>query len=236
MNMCQNGATCVDGIHGYHCECPIGFAGEFCEKLPNVDTLFPQTSPCQHHDCKHGICFLPPGSSDYICKCSPGYTGKRCDILSSISFHNGSYLEFEPLKTIPSVNVTFKFVTKKQNGVLLYFGEAQHLAVELFKGHIRISLNVGNYPVSTMFSYEKVSDGLFHEITFELVKKNFTMRVDGGSSRTIINEGVKEYLEISENSLYIGGIPEDVAHEAVRNWHIWNPTSLEGLSFLYSIN
>lgn len=229
VNMCQNGATCVDGINGYQCECPIGFAGKFCEIAPMVDTLYPQTSPCQHHDCQHGDCFLLPGSADYICKCSPGYTGKRCEVMSSLSFRNGSYLEFDPLKTKPSVNITFKFVTTKQNGVLLYFGEGQHLAIELFKGRIRISLNVGNYPVSTMFSYEMVSDGSYHEVQFELIRKNFTMRVDRGTPRTIINEGLNEYLEVNKGTLFIGGIPDAIAHEAVRNWHIWNATSLEGM-------
>ena len=34
-------------------------------------------SPCQHHDCKHGICFTPPGSNGYVCKCAPGYSGNH---------------------------------------------------------------------------------------------------------------------------------------------------------------
>src|ERR1700722_12373673 len=169
----------------------------------------------------------PIGSSDYICKCRPGYTGKRCEMLASISFREGSYLELEPLKTIPDVNLTLKFVTKKESGVVLYWGEGQHLAVELFKGRIRISLDVGNYPVSTMFSYEMVSDGRYHHLEFLLVKKNFTMRVDGGQHRTIVNEGSREYLE-TKSSLFIGGMPEEVANNAVKNWQIWNSSSLEG--------
>jgi slit protein 2 len=149
-------------------------------------------------------------------------------MLSSISFREGSYLEFDPLKTIPAVNITLKFATKKQSGVILYNGDGQHLAVELFKGRIRISLDVGNYPVSTMFSYETVSDGRYHEVEFVLIKKNFTMRVDRGMTRTIINEGPKEYLE-TKSSLFIGGVPEDVANNAYKNWHIWNSSSLEGM-------
>ena len=41
-------------------------------------------SPCQHHDCKHGICFTPPGSNGYVCKCAPGYSGNR--LLESVIF------------------------------------------------------------------------------------------------------------------------------------------------------
>ena len=111
-------------------------------------------------------------------------------------------------------------------------GENQHLAIELFKGRIRISLDVGNYPVSTMFSYETVSDGRYHHLEFVLVKKNFTMRVDGGQQRTIVNEGVKEFLE-TKSSLFIGGLSPELANSAVRNWQIWNSSSLEGMIFHY---
>ena len=72
-----------------------------------VAHLYPQTSPCQQHDCKHGICMDMPGSTDYICKCAPGYSGKRCEYLTSLSFlHNVSYVELEPLNVKPEANVT----------------------------------------------------------------------------------------------------------------------------------
>lgn len=38
--------------------------------------------------------------------------------------------------------------------VLLYDGQNEHLAVELFNGRIRVSYDVGNHPVSTMYSFE----------------------------------------------------------------------------------
>ena len=65
-------------------------------------------------------------------------TGKRCEYLTSLSFlHNTSYVEFEPLTVHPKANVTIKFATDQENGVLLYSGESQHLAVELFRGRLR---------------------------------------------------------------------------------------------------
>lgn len=79
-------------------------------------------------------------------------TGKRCEYLTSLSFvHNSSYVELEPLRTKPEANVTVVFTTTQENGILLYDGHSEHLAVELFNGRIRVSYDVGNYPVSTMY-------------------------------------------------------------------------------------
>jgi slit 2 len=162
-HMCQNGGSCVDGINDYVCKCPSDFTGKFCEGTPMVAMMYPQTSPCQNHECKFGVCFQPnPSSSDYICKCAPGYTGKRCEYLTSLTFlHNNSFVEMEPLRTKPEANVTIIFSTIQQNGVLMYDGNSnnEHFAVELFNGRIRVSYDVGNYPTSTMYSFEMVADG-----------------------------------------------------------------------------
>lgn len=71
----QNGGTCIDGINDYKCKCDGDFSGKFCEITALVAMMYPQTSPCQHHDCVHGVCFQPSGSNDYLCKCAPGYSG-----------------------------------------------------------------------------------------------------------------------------------------------------------------
>ena len=30
-HQCVNGATCVDRVSDYECQCPVGFEGEFCQ-------------------------------------------------------------------------------------------------------------------------------------------------------------------------------------------------------------
>ncbi|CAG0888765.1 unnamed protein product [Cyprideis torosa] len=228
-HLCMNGATCVDEVNSYSCKCPEGFWGKYCELTPIVEMMYPQTSPCQQHDCKNGICFQPNSdSSDYICKCSPGYSGKRCDFLTAVSLvHNASFVELETLRTKPFANITMVFKTKEEQGILIYFGQSQHIAVELFRGRIRISYDVGNYPVSTMFSYEKVSDGEAHKVELLAVQRNFTLRVDGGVPRTIINDGEREYLDIM-TPLYVGGVPVEIGARAKGQWHLRNITSLSG--------
>lgn len=141
---------------------------------------------------------------------------------------NSSLVELEPLRTRPEANVTIVFATTQENGVLLYDGQnGDHIAVELFKGRIRVSYDVGNYPTSTMYSYETVADGKPHVAELLAVKKNFTMRVDRGSARSIINEGPKEYLKL-DASMYVGGVAPEVATIALMEFHLMNITSFQG--------
>ena len=72
------------------------------------------------------------------------------------------------------------------------------LPLQVFRGRLRVSFDIGNYPVSTMFSYDKVNDGDFHTVEFIIVGKNFTMRVDNGVSQTIINEGDRDLLSMDD--------------------------------------
>ncbi|KAJ2938693.1 hypothetical protein O0L34_g12019 [Tuta absoluta] len=241
-HMCQNGATCVDGLDEYKCACAAGYAGRYCEAAPHAAL---GTSPCAHHDCVHGVCYLPglgvalqddimmerpllSTPNDYLCKCAPGYSGRLCEYLTSLTFsHNDSLVELEPLRTVPQANVTLVFSTTQTHGVLMYFGDNEHLAVELFNGRIRISYDVGNHPTSTMYSFEMVSDGAYHKAELLAIKKNFTLRVDDGPARSIINEGAKEYLRL-ERAVYLGGVPQDVAEKAFAKWHLRNITSFKG--------
>ena len=149
--------------------------------------------------------------------------------MTSLSFiDNNSLVELEPLRTRPEANVTIIFTTSQENGVLLYDGQSgEHLAVELFNGRVRVSYDVGNYPTSTMYSYEQVSDGKPHMAELIAVKKNFTMRIDRGQARSIINEGPKEYLKLTK-PMYIGGVATETANVAFTEFHLRNITSFRG--------
>ena len=78
--------------------------------------------------------------------------GKNCEYLTTVQLvGQNPYIELDPLFTHRPLNLTVVMKTKERSGVILYHGDRDHLAVELFHGRIRVSLNVGNDPSSTMF-------------------------------------------------------------------------------------
>lgn len=159
-----------------------------------------------------------------------GFEGKKCEKLSSISLQErDSYVSLLPLQHRPRTNVTLVLSTHLAHGVILYQGFDEHLAVEIFRGRLRVSYNIGNHPVSTMFSYEQVNDGKVHVVELLTSGKNMTMRVDGGLSRTIINEGELEFMELEE-PLYLGGLPAGLKEAALKKWHFRNTVSFNGMS------
>lgn len=71
-HMCQNGATCVDGINNYTCQCPATYTGKFCEQ--DVDECSLRPSVCQNGaTCTNSI-------GGYSCICVNGWTGPDCSV------------------------------------------------------------------------------------------------------------------------------------------------------------
>ncbi|XP_068721032.1 uncharacterized protein [Montipora capricornis] len=67
-NPCQNGATCVDLVGSYRCNCKPGYTGNNCQTDINE---------CSPNPCQNGAtCVDLVGS--YRCGCKPGYTGNNC--------------------------------------------------------------------------------------------------------------------------------------------------------------
>ncbi|XP_037089746.1 protein slit-like [Pollicipes pollicipes] len=226
-SLCQNGATCVDGADSYSCRCAAGFAGQFCEQGPSI-ALMQQTSPCQQNECKHGACFLPRDSQEYRCRCQEGYTGKYCEHLTSLTFaHADAYVELDPPKSTQHSNVTVLLRSRQKNGVVVYRGGREHLAVELFKGRLRVSYDLGNSPGYTMFSLGVLSDGRPHKVEMLTDGANFTFRVDGGLTRPIVNPSERGALDPAA-PLFIGGLPPEKGTFAVRHWQLRNTTSFRG--------
>lgn len=85
-NLCQNGATCIDGINSYTCLCPSTYTGNHCQT--DVDECSLKPSVCANG----ATCTNLIGS--YSCICVNGWTGPDCSIniddCASTSCFNGA--------------------------------------------------------------------------------------------------------------------------------------------------
>jgi slit protein 2 len=82
--------------------------------------------------------------------------------------------------------------------------------------------------VTFFHSFEMVSDGKYHLVELIAIKKNFTLRIDRGRARSIINDGARDFLHLT-TPLFIGGIPPEVGYAALSRWHLRNITSFNGM-------
>uniref|UniRef100_A0A668AAY8 Slit homolog 1 protein n=1 Tax=Myripristis murdjan TaxID=586833 RepID=A0A668AAY8_9TELE len=200
---CQNGAQCVDGLDGYSCVCPQGFSGELCE------VAAPAPSPCQLAQCQNGApCVEKAGSA--VCQCLPGFEGQSCEKLVSVNFvDRDSYVQLRDIKNWPQANITLQVSTAEDNGILLYNGDNEPIAVELHQGHVRVTYDPGNQPATAIYSTETVNDGRFHTVELVTFNRMMNLSVDGGEPTTLDSLG-RSQPPTGEVPLYVGGMPEEV--------------------------
>ena len=116
--------------------------------------------------------------------------GKRCEYLVSVQLVTAAtYLQLEPLYTRAPLNLTLVVRTSQQAGVLLYTGDRQHLAVELFKGRLRVSLDVGNNPASTIFRSISAS-------TLALLNQLWLVQVPFGHISIEVRSDIRRYCAL----------------------------------------
>ncbi|XP_015225833.1 PREDICTED: slit homolog 1 protein-like [Cyprinodon variegatus] len=200
---CQNAAQCVDHLDGYSCVCPLGFSGEFCEKRDV------QQTPCQLAKCQNGAsCDEKLGTA--VCQCLPGFEGQSCEKLVSVNFvDRDSYVQLQDVKNWPQSNITLQVSTAEDNGILLYNGDREPIAVELHQGHVRVTYDPGNKPATVIYSAETVNDGLFHTVELVTFNQMVNLSVDGGEPTTLDSHG-RGLPVTGETPLYVGGMPMEV--------------------------
>ncbi|XP_033125426.1 slit homolog 2 protein-like isoform X1 [Anneissia japonica] len=231
---CVNGGDCLEVGTQYMCRCPVGFEGDYCE-IPPI--IYASTSPCEVHECQNnGQCVYTSATSSTTCSCLPGFRGDKCEIVTSMKFRSrGAYLQFTDMDTSQTLNIQVVFATIQEYGVILYHGNIEHIAVELFRGRIRVSYDIGNYPVITMFSPEKLNDGQFHELNLKVAQKNISMSVDSGEWQLSKSMGTNAHFDIDVKT-YIGGLPSDEIENALQQVHVRNSTSFFGCVTKFTIN
>uniref|UniRef100_A0A9J8AHW5 Slit homolog 1b (Drosophila) n=1 Tax=Cyprinus carpio carpio TaxID=630221 RepID=A0A9J8AHW5_CYPCA len=201
---CQNGARCVDHVAGYTCICPQGYSGRLCE----VSLGAP--AGCEQLLCENGAPCVERGGTA-ACQCLPGFGGPRCEKLLSVNFiDRDSYLLLSDLKNRPQTNITLQVSTAEDNGILLYNGVDDHIAVELHHGRVKVTCDAGNQPGSTIYSSETVNDGRFHTVELLTYERMVNLSVDGGLPTTLDR------------------MPENTQSLSLNQWPSLNGSSFQG--------
>ena len=237
-NICQNGAHCIDGIGSYSCECSIGYSGKYCATKTQALPDYVQSSVCQSSDCQNdGVCYQPRGSEEYVCRCQSGYEGKKCEKLKSVSFVRDSYVQAPGANFSQTYNITIRFSTSSDKGILFHQGDDSHIAAELYQGRVRISFSpeVSMYHSLLLYSYTSVNDSQPHTLSVLINGKNVSMILDNSTPRFIFSKGDKKYIE-SRSNFYFGGMPEDARIRAKSQFHIVRMSSFRGCFHAAYIN
>nr|XP_020516429.1 slit homolog 2 protein-like isoform X1 [Labrus bergylta] len=169
--------------------------------------VLPRTSPCDNHECLNGAQCVVVGT-DPRCQCLHGYEGERCETLVSVNFVNReSYLQLPSSHLSPETNISLQIATDEDSGVLLYKGDNDHIAMELYRGRLRVSYDTGSYPPSAIYSVETVNDGSFHAVELVASDQTLSLSIDGGPPKSINSISKQSTLNI-DSPLYLGGMPE----------------------------
>ena len=229
-NICQNGAHCIDGVGGYSCECAIGFSGKYCTIKTRQLAEYVSSSVCQNSDCQNnGVCFQPPGSSEYVCRCPSGYEGKKCEKLQSVKFVQDSFVQSPGLNFSALYNITMVFTTSEDNGLLLYQGRNSHIAAELYYGRVRVSFSPddGQYNNLLVYSYATVNNSQSHTLSIVVDGTQMSMYLDNAEPLTISSSGDSKYIKSTSN-MYIGGLPKELRHRAKNRFQTVTTNSFQG--------
>ncbi|KAL8211797.1 UNVERIFIED_CONTAM: Slit 3 protein [Gekko kuhli] len=110
-----------------------------------------QTSPCDHYECQNGAqCIVV--QQEPVCRCLAGFAGQKCEKLITVNFvGKDSYVELPPAKIRPQANISLQVATDKDNGILLYKGDNDPLALELYQGHVRLIYDTLTSPPTTIY-------------------------------------------------------------------------------------
>eukprot|EP00794_Sanderia_malayensis_P018890 gene18890-20792_t len=142
---------------------------------------------CKDKPCLYGGKCTDLATGGYRCTCVKKATGPECQVNIRSFKTKNAYLWVKPLNYFYEGHLSFEFVTKEANGILLYQGPVSKIkssetkdfmAVELVNGKLQIMVNQGDtYRIfkQTIASKEPLNDGVFHHV--QIYKRGKFIRV-----------------------------------------------------------
>lgn len=117
------------------------------------------------------------------------FDGPRCQ-QTSRSFQNNGWAWYPPLQTCDNNHLHFEFVTKNDNGLMLYNGPiaptrkgeelvSDYIAIELERGYPRLLIDFGSGTLELKVRTKRnLSDGEWHRLDVFWDTENVRMVVD----------------------------------------------------------
>ncbi|XP_035905492.1 neural-cadherin isoform X2 [Anopheles stephensi] len=123
------------------------------------------------------------------CSCPTGYTGPRCQ-QTTRSFRGNGWAWYPPLAMCDDSHLSFEFITRKSDGLLLYNGPivpperdellvSDFISVELERGFPRLLIDFGSGTLELRVKTKKsLDDGEWHRLDIFWDTENVRMVVD----------------------------------------------------------
>ncbi|XP_035701024.1 neural-cadherin isoform X3 [Folsomia candida] len=151
---------------------------------------------CKKYECYNGGRCIETKSGP-VCHCPPGRDGPRCQITSR-SFRANDWAWYSPLEMCEESHLSIEFITKKEDGLLLYNGPMvepetdelilhDFISLELEKGEPRLLIDFGSGTLELRVKPNgSLSNGEWHRIDVFWDTENVRMVVDFCKSARVV--------------------------------------------------
>lgn len=149
---------------------------------------FTKLESCRTNQCYNGGRCIE-GKYGLSCSCPAGYSGPRCQ-QTSRSFRGNGWAWYPALEMCDSSHLSFEFITRKSDGILLYNGPivppeadetmvSDFISVELERGYPRLLIDFGSGTLELRVKTKKsLDDGEWHRLDIFWDTENVRMIVD----------------------------------------------------------
>ncbi|TGZ48742.1 Uncharacterized protein DBV15_06802 [Temnothorax longispinosus] len=161
------------------------------------------------------------------CQCPSGYNGPRCQ-QTARSFRGNGWAWYPALEMCDNSHLSFEFITRKSDGLLLYNGpivppEVDEIMIKDSRLHFRYNLNsLRTEERDIWLSAIAVDDGQWHTVRVSRYGSAATLELDGGEGRrfneTFSFEGHQWLLVDKQEGVYAGGKAE---YTGVRTFEVY---------------